>query len=62
LGSHQKYPLIGRTKEPAAKFVNVSKNLLFVDFCTQWDITGTVCLSTAQIPLFSNADLSYYWS
>jgi hypothetical protein len=53
---------IGRTKGPVAKFVNVSKDLLFVDFCTQWDITGTVCLSTAQIPLFSNADLSYYWS
>ena len=53
---------IGRAKGGVAKFVNVSKDLLFVDFCTQWDITGTTCLSVSQIPLFSNKDLSYYWS
>jgi hypothetical protein len=53
---------IERTKGGVAKFVNVSKDLLFVDFCTQWDITGTTCLSVDQIPLFSNEDLSYYWS
>jgi hypothetical protein len=53
---------IGRTKGGVGKFVNVSKDLLFVDFCTQWDITGTTCLTVSQIPLFSNTDLSYYWS
>jgi hypothetical protein len=49
------------TKGGAPKFVNVSKDLLFVDFCTEWDLTGT-CLTFDQIPLFSNKDLSYYWS
>jgi hypothetical protein len=61
---------IQRTKGGVAKFVNVSKDLLFVDFCTIWDagldgVLGTaddVCTSVNQIPLFSNADLSYYWS
>ena len=53
---------IQRTKGGVAKFVNVSKDLLFVDFCTQWDVTGTICLNVDQIPLFSNKDLSYYWS
>ena len=52
---------IQRTKGGVAKFVNVSKDLLFVDFCTEWDVTGT-CLTFDQIPLFSNKDLSYYWS
>lgn len=52
---------IQRTKGGVAKFVNVSKDLLFVDFCTQWDITGTICLEVDQIPLFSN-DALYYWS
>jgi hypothetical protein len=53
---------IGRTKGGVAKFANVSKDLLFVDFCTLWDITGATCLTVSQIPLFSNTDLSYYWS
>jgi hypothetical protein len=61
---------IQRTKGGVAKFVNVSKDLLFVDFCTAWaagldGVLGTaddVCTSVNQIPLFSNADLSYYWS
>jgi len=53
-----------------AKFVNVSKDLLFVDFCTAWSagldgIPGTtddVCTSVSQIPLFSNNTLAYLWS
>jgi hypothetical protein len=61
---------IQRTKAGVAKFVNVSKDLLFVDFCLSWSagldgVLGTsddVCTSVSQIPLFSNADLSYYWS
>ena len=59
-----------RTKGGAPKFTNVSKNLLFVDYCTAWaagddGITGTtddVCTSTSQIALFGNTLLSYYWS
>jgi len=61
---------IQRTKGGVAKFVNVSKDLLFVDFCVTWDagldgLLGTaddVCTNVDQIPLFSNKDLSYYWS
>ncbi|HEU5303980.1 MAG TPA: hypothetical protein VFU40_04995 [Gemmatimonadales bacterium] len=53
---------IQRTKGGVAKFINVSKDLLFVDFCTQWDITGTICLNFDQISLFSDKDLLYYWS
>jgi hypothetical protein len=61
---------IGRTKGGVGKFVNVSKDLLFVDFCVSWDagddgVLGTaddVCTDVDQIPLFSNKDLSYYWS
>ena len=61
---------IERTKGGVAKFANVSKDLLFVDFCVTWDagldlVLGTaddVCTSVDQIPLFSNADQSYYWS
>lgn len=59
-----------RTKSGVAKFVNVSKDLLFVDFCMTWDagldgVLGTVddvCTEVDQISLFSNVDLSYYWS
>ena len=61
---------IGRTKGGVAKFVNVSKDLLFVDYCTAWaagldGILGTaddVCTSVSQVPLFGNNLLSYYWS
>ena len=61
---------IERTKGGVAKFVNVSKDLLFVDYCTAWaagldGILGTaddVCTSVSQIPLFGNDLLSYYWS
>jgi hypothetical protein len=57
------------TKGGAPKFTNVSKDLLYVDYCTAWDagpdtIPGTaddVCTSVTQTPLFSN-DVSYYWS
>ena len=59
-----------RTKSGVAKFTNVSKDLLFVDYCTAWDaggdlVLGTaddVCTSVDQIPLFGNDLLSYYWS
>jgi hypothetical protein len=61
---------IERAKGGVAKFQNVSKDLLFVDYCTTWDagtdgILGTaddVCTTVNQIPLFSDKTLSYYWS
>src|SRR5437867_1547690 len=51
---------IERTKGGVAKFVNVSKDLLFVDFCTAWDagpdtVLGTaddVCTNVDHISLF----------
>jgi hypothetical protein len=53
-----------------AKFQNVSKDLLYVDYCTTWSagddlISGTeddVCTTVNQIALFSNNLLSYFWS
>ena len=61
---------IQRTKGGVAKFVNVSKDLLFVDYCTAWSagldgVLGTtddVCTSVSQVPLFGNDLLSYFWS
>lgn len=58
------------TKGGASKFTNVSKDLLYVDYCTAWSagpdtILGTaddVCTATSQVPLFGNDLLSYYWS
>lgn len=60
---------IERTKGGVAKFTNVSKDLLYVDYCTAWDAgldgqLGTaddVCTSVDQIALFSDGLLSYYW-
>jgi hypothetical protein len=61
---------VQRSKGGVSKFVNVSKDLLFIDFCTGWSagldgILGTaddVCTSVDQVPLFSNSTLSYLWS
>jgi len=61
---------IERTKGAVAKFTNVSKDLLFVDYCTAWaagidGIPGTtddVCTNVSQIALFSNNLLTYFWS
>lgn len=60
---------ITRTKGGATKFQNVSKDLLYVDVCTEWSagldgVLGTsddVCTAVDQQPLFSD-DLSYFWS
>ncbi|HEX6615497.1 MAG TPA: hypothetical protein VF046_04270 [Gemmatimonadales bacterium] len=59
-----------RTKSGVAKFTNVSKDLLYVDYCTAWDAgldgtlgtTDDVCTSVDQVPLFGSDLLSYYWS
>jgi hypothetical protein len=60
---------IERTKGGVGKFVNVSKDLLYVDYCTAWSagidgIPGTTddeCTNVVQSALFSN-DVSYLWS
>ncbi len=61
---------IQRSKGGVAKFQNVSKDLLFVDYCTAWSAgpdtqLGTVddvCTTVSQVPLFGNTTLSYFWS
>jgi len=45
-------------------FTNVSKDLLYVDYCTDWNLTdpeNPVCLHTTQIPLFGDETLGYLW-
>jgi hypothetical protein len=62
--------VIERKSGGVEKFVNVSKDLLYIDFCTLWDagldgVLGTaddICTSVDQIPLFSNNTLAYFWS
>ena len=51
---------IERTKGGVAKFVNVSKDLLYVDVCLAVDATGA-CTQSAVQPLFSDSLDSYYW-
>lgn len=41
-------------------FTNVSKDLLYIDYCAAWD--AGVCTDVDQLPLFSNDLLSYFWS
>jgi hypothetical protein len=42
--------------------VNVSKDLLYVDYCLDWnDLDPTVCDVVAQMPLFSNDLIQYFW-
>ena len=53
---------IERAKGGVSKFVNVSKDLLFVDYCTAWDAITGACTSVSQISLFSNDQISYLWS
>ena len=61
---------IERTPGKVAKFVNVSRDLLYVDVCLAWDVgpdllPGTaddVCTDVDQVPLFGNDLLLYSWS
>ena len=53
-------PITLTRSKGGSKFVNVSKDLLFVDYCTQWE--EGVCTSVDQIALFSNDLLTYFWS
>jgi hypothetical protein len=50
---------IERSKKGVSQFENVTKDLLFVDFCTTW-VNG-VCTNVEHIPLFSDKDLTYFW-
>lgn len=52
---------IERTKGGVAKFVNVSKDLLYVDACVSYDATTGTCLEWDQVPLFSDKTDSYFW-
>jgi hypothetical protein len=60
---------IERTKGAVGKFVNVSKDLLYVNYCTAWaagvdGVLGTTddeCTNVVQSALFSS-DISYLWS
>ena len=60
---------IERTKGAVGKFVNVSKDLLYVNYCTAWaagvdGVLGTPddeCTTVVQSALFSD-DIAYLWS
>jgi|SRR3989344_2876654 len=52
---------IERTKGKQA-FVNVSKDLLYVDACTAYDTLNETCTAWDQLPLFSDSNVSYFWS
>ena len=52
---------IERTKGKQS-FVNVSKDLLYVDYCLDWsDLDSTVRDVVDQMPLFSNDLIQYFW-
>ena len=51
--------VIERTKGKQT-FVNVSKDLLYVDVCLAVDLAGN-CISTEVQPLFSDANDDYFW-
>jgi hypothetical protein len=52
---------LGRTNGQQ-KFINVSKDLLFVDFCVEFDEDTGECLEVDQVPLFGDQTLGYLWS
>jgi hypothetical protein len=51
---------IERTKGKQT-FTNVSKDLLYVDTCTSYDVTTQTCNAWDQLPLFSDSNDSYFW-
>jgi len=44
-----------------SSFTNVSKDLLYVDYCAEWGSTTGECTLVKQIPLFSDDTLGYLW-
>lgn len=57
-GGVQPIPLTRDKGQP--KFDNVTKDLLYVDYCMEWDTTTGLCNIVDQVPLFSQ-DASYFW-
>lgn len=52
---------IERTKGGVSKFVNVSKDLLYVDVCLAVDATTGACTQSVVQPLFADSLDDYYW-
>ena len=52
---------IERTKNGVAKFVNVSRDLLYVDVCLAVDATTGACTQSEVQPLFGDPLDDYYW-
>lgn len=52
---------VERTSKGVAKFVNVSKDLLYVDVCLAVDAITGACTSSTVQPLFSDSLDQYYW-
>lgn len=47
-----------------SRFENVTRDLLFVDYCVSWDVTdptNPVCTDVNQIPLFGEDLEEYFW-
>jgi len=42
------------------KFENVSRDLLYVDYCVAWDLVTGECTDVDQVPLFGE-DAEYFW-
>jgi hypothetical protein len=55
-------PVELESKAGRSKFENVSKDLLYVDVCTDYDATTETCLAWDQLPLFSDENDDYFWS
>jgi hypothetical protein len=48
-------------KKGKSTFTNVSKDLLYIDFCAEWDTTTGECLRAVQLPLFDPRAEGYLW-
>ena len=55
-------PIIIERGKGKSSFENVSKDLLYVDVCTTYDPLTETCTAWDQLPLFSDALDSYFWS
>ena len=51
---------VGRTHGKQT-FTNVSKDLLFVDVCIEWDAITGACTTVRQLSLFEDPNLGYLW-
>lgn len=53
-------PITIERSKGKSTFRNVSKDLLYVDYCAAWD--AGVCTRTVQVPLFGGEAGEYFWS